>query len=273
MSRFTRPEERLRTHFLSSAVRRVEELRSCLEQLSSDPTTGASLVDAAARQLHMLKGDAKLLGFDAIHAAAEELEEHIRRAEAGEGRISLSNGIHAGVATLESVVQAGQWAGGDDAEAEGAPASADGTPATDGAPSGATAVAQRGVRPDGQPWRILLIDDSEIALEVQRSVLHEAGFEVRATTSLGTFDELLEDWCPQVILADVDMPTLSGPELCRTLKGRYDTAHVPIVLCSALATERLRQLARDCEAEGYVSKARLESLADDLGELCEAMAW
>lgn len=264
MSRLTRPEERLQARFLASAVRRVEELRQSIAQLAHGSADAAALVAAAARQLHMLKGDAKLLGFDAIHAAAEALEDHIRPAD--EAPMSwangTTNGLLGGVETLERLVHAGQVALDEPA------------PDGDGAPSGPEGEATRhGVRGDGQPWRILLIDDSEIALEVQRSVLHEAGFEVRATSSLGTFDELLEDWCPQVILADVDMPTLSGPELCRTLKGRYDTAHVPIVLCSALSSERLRQLARDCEAEGYVSKARLETLAEDLGELCEAMAW
>lgn len=260
MSRFPPPDSGLHARFLASAARRTQDLRLHLNELVGHPNSRHSesrhpdegVMALASRELHILKGDAKLLGFDAIFRAAEGLEERLESGSAGEPSV-LASAIRGELDALDVLIAAG------DVEA---------TPR----PSGETSIRQ-GIRADGQPWRILLIDDSDIALEVQRDLLTGDGFEVRATTSLGTFDELLEDWCPQLILADVDMPTLSGPELCRMLKSRYDTAHVPIVLCSALSIDRLKQLARDCEAEGYVSKARLESLAEDLHELCEAMAW
>lgn len=66
---------------------------------------------------------------------------------------------------------------------------------------------------------------------------------------------------------------MTGSELCRTLKRRYETAHVPIVLCSSMDEEELGALARDCEADGFVPKTDMDSLADELRAVCETMAW
>lgn len=123
-------------------------------------------------------------------------------------------------------------------------------------------------------WRVLLLDDSEISLEVASEVLTESGFDVRATTSLERFDEVLGNWLPEVILTDVKMPGMTGNELCRALKRRYDTAHVPIVLCSSMSADELAALARDCEADGFVSKSEnMADLAVELRAVCETMSW
>ncbi len=123
-------------------------------------------------------------------------------------------------------------------------------------------------------WRVLLIDDSEISLEVASDILTHAGFEVRATTCIDRFDKVLADWSPEVILADVNMPTMTGSELCLALKRRYETAHVPIVLLSAMETDKLENLAKECNADGYVSKSEtMNDLAVELRAVCEAMAW
>lgn len=127
---------------------------------------------------------------------------------------------------------------------------------------------------EARRWRVLLLDDSEISLEVASDVLTESGFDVRATTSLERFDEVLGNWSPEVILTDVKMPGMTGNELCRALKRRYETAHVPIVLCSSMSPDELAALARDCEADGFVSKTEnMGELAAELRAVCETMSW
>ena len=123
-------------------------------------------------------------------------------------------------------------------------------------------------------WRVLLLDDSEISLELASEVLTANGFDVRATTSLESFDEVLGNWSPEVILTDVQMPGMNGNELCRALKRRYETAHVPIVLCSSMGADELAALARECEADGFVSKTdNMDDLASELRAVCETMSW
>jgi len=123
-------------------------------------------------------------------------------------------------------------------------------------------------------YKVLLIDDSEISLQFAEALLIESGYEVRTADNVGDFDEALGDWAPDIILTDVQMPGLSGPELCRLLKARYETAHVPVVLYSSLSESELEQLARTCDADGFVCKAHgPERLPDELGLLCQSLVW
>lgn len=118
--------------------------------------------------------------------------------------------------------------------------------------------------------KVLIIDDSEISLHFATAVLERAGYHVRTCASVEDFDTALGEWRPDIILTDVSMPGLSGVELCRLLKSRYDTAHVPVVLFSGLPVAELEALARDCEADGYLSKINgLDKLPEELALLIE----
>ncbi len=113
--------------------------------------------------------------------------------------------------------------------------------------------------------KVLLVDDSELALSTVTGVLVDAGYDVRATNDVHALDSVLGDWRPDLILTDVDMPGLTGVELCRMLKSSYDTAHVLVVLFSAEPSDVLAGMARECEADGYLSKVNgLMQLSDEL---------
>jgi CheY-like chemotaxis protein len=118
--------------------------------------------------------------------------------------------------------------------------------------------------------KVLLIDDSEISLHFVAGVLSRAGYDVRATDDVEKISSVLGDWRPDVILTDVNMPGISGLELCRMLKSNYETAHVPVVLFSAVPPEELEGMALDCEADGFLSKANgLDKLPKELALLIE----
>jgi adenylate cyclase len=113
--------------------------------------------------------------------------------------------------------------------------------------------------------KVLLVDDSELALSTVTGVLVDAGYDVRATKDVHALDAVLGDWRPDIILTDVNMPGISGVELCRKLKSSYETAHVPVVLFSAEPNDVLAGMARDCEADGFLSKVNgLVQLSDEL---------
>ena len=118
--------------------------------------------------------------------------------------------------------------------------------------------------------KVLLIDDSEISLHFVAGVLVRAGYEVRTADDVDKLEGVLGDWRPDVILTDVNMPGVSGLELCRMLKSSYETAHVPVVLFSAMPSHELEGMARDCEADGCLSKANgLDRLPKELQLLIE----
>jgi CheY-like chemotaxis protein len=119
--------------------------------------------------------------------------------------------------------------------------------------------------------KVLLIDDSEISLHFASQALVRAGYDVKTSADVHEFRATLGDWRPDLILTDVSMPGMSGVELCRLLKSSYETAHVPVLLFSALSTEELDALARECEADGYLSKVNgLDQLPKELALLLDS---
>jgi PleD family two-component response regulator len=122
--------------------------------------------------------------------------------------------------------------------------------------------------------RILLIDDSEITLEMERSVLQARGYDVRATSTLIEFERVLDEFKPHLILTDIHMPEVQGTDICRTLKNEFNTQDIPIVLFSSLNDEELSALAEQVGADGYLSKAHgLEALGEKIDELVESIIW
>ena len=96
----------------------------------------------------------------------------------------------------------------------------------------------------GESGRILLIDDSEITLAMEKAVLEARGYEVVATSTLMEFEKTLQTWRPDLILTDIHMPEAKGTDICRTLKNEYGTQDIPIVLFSSLPDDELTQAGR-----------------------------
>lgn len=122
--------------------------------------------------------------------------------------------------------------------------------------------------------RILLIDDSEITLAMEKAVLEARGYDVRATSTLMEFEKMLADFKPHVILTDIHMPEAKGTDICRTLKNEYGTQDIPIVLFSSLKDDELEALAAQVGADGYLSKSHgVEALGEKVDELFDSIIW
>lgn len=121
---------------------------------------------------------------------------------------------------------------------------------------------------------LLLIDDSEITLQMEKAVLEAKGYVVRAASTLMEFERMLGEARPDLILTDIHMPEATGADICRTLKNEYHTQDIPIVLFSSLNDDELAKLAEQVGADGYLSKAHgLDALGDKVDELVSAILW
>ncbi|HYO64543.1 MAG TPA: diguanylate cyclase [Archangium sp.] len=88
----------------------------------------------------------------------------------------------------------------------------------------------------GTTGRVLLVDDSPIALEAIGSRLMESGLDVVMTTSpresLGLATEGPHPF--DLLILDVMMPEMNGHELTRRLRGHSRTSNTPILLLTSL---------------------------------------
>ena len=81
--------------------------------------------------------------------------------------------------------------------------------------------------------KILLIDDSEITLAMEKAVLEARGYEVKATSTLVEFEKVLQSWKPDLILTDNMMPIADGKEFIRGLRSLEEYRNTPLVMMSS----------------------------------------
>lgn len=105
----------------------------------------------------------------------------------------------------------------------------------------------------------LIIDDSRDLVSVLENWLRECGYQVRVATTGRRGLKMARDLTPQVILADLCLPDMSGLTLCQTLKTEDSTRAVPIIVVSAF--EDHEEDARAVGVEAFVLKPfHLETL-------------
>ena len=113
---------------------------------------------------------------------------------------------------------------------------------------------------------IFVVDDNELAREVARAVLEDAGYRVRCFGSAFQLNAAIRDQRPDLILLDVLMPALGGEQVAQILKRYEFSSDIPILLYSELPEQELVDLCSLIGAEGYIRKsAAVVELADEVG--------
>jgi DNA-binding response OmpR family regulator len=81
--------------------------------------------------------------------------------------------------------------------------------------------------------RILVVDDDENILSLERTILEQKGFDV--TTAGGGVEALkiLGDQSFDLVLLDVMMPEVDGFTVCRKIKENPRTKELPVIFLTA----------------------------------------
>lgn len=102
--------------------------------------------------------------------------------------------------------------------------------------------------------RILVVDDIPVNLRLLEAKLLAEYYEVSLASCGQDALATAARWSPDVILLDVMMPEMDGYEVCSLLKANPATAHIPVVMVTALVdpVERVRGL--EAGADDFLSK-------------------
>ncbi|WP_305784261.1 response regulator [Symbioplanes lichenis] len=79
---------------------------------------------------------------------------------------------------------------------------------------------------------IVVAEDHEDILFVLRRALERAGHQVVAATDGAAALEAVRAHRPDVVVTDVDMPRMTGLDLCRAIRADAELRHIPVVLAS-----------------------------------------
>lgn len=124
-------------------------------------------------------------------------------------------------------------------------------------------------QPEGKVRNILVADDSITARSLLRTMLQTAGYQVAtAVDGVEAYSRALaEDF--DLLVSDVDMPRMSGFELCAKVRGDPRLAGIPVILVTALESRDDIERGIEVGADAYIVKSSFDqsNLLETIGRL------
>jgi CheY-like chemotaxis protein len=105
--------------------------------------------------------------------------------------------------------------------------------------------------------KVLLVDDSKFLRMANERVLSKAGFEVSTAADGEEALQVVNDKPPDIILLDMMLPMISGPEVLRALKANPATMDIPVIVLTSLSQRNEEKLLSE-GAAAYLEKSNLE---------------
>ena len=102
--------------------------------------------------------------------------------------------------------------------------------------------------------KVLLVDDSNTVLLMEKMILSKEAFEVIVAHDGLEGIETAKREQPDVILLDVIMPRLDGLSACAILRSDAATAHIPIIMVTTRGEESNIEAAFRNGCTDYVTK-------------------
>ena len=102
--------------------------------------------------------------------------------------------------------------------------------------------------------RILVVDDIRTNIKVLEAKLTSEYYEVITASSGAEALTAAAVQKPDLILLDVMMPGMDGFEVCRRLKADPETAHVPVIMVTALGDPEDRVQGLSAGADDFLTK-------------------
>jgi signal transduction histidine kinase/ligand-binding sensor domain-containing protein/DNA-binding response OmpR family regulator len=100
---------------------------------------------------------------------------------------------------------------------------------------------------------ILLVEDNDDFRTYLRNSLQEHFTIIEAVQGMEGWKKVLSSH-PDLVVSDINMPLLSGIELCRKMKQDARTRHIPIILLTALGGEDTQLKALETGPNDYITK-------------------
>jgi DNA-binding response OmpR family regulator len=101
---------------------------------------------------------------------------------------------------------------------------------------------------------VLVVEDDPQLNELVGAYTQMCGFEYRPALDGQTALKEAAARTPDAVILDLMLPDVDGFEICRRLRKEPRTSRVPIIILSALAGEKEKQLGRECGADAYLTK-------------------
>jgi len=104
--------------------------------------------------------------------------------------------------------------------------------------------------------RVLLVEDSRVIRRENQTALIKAGYEVMCAEDGEAALHMAQELSPDLILLDMIIPKINGPEVLQRLKKDPETSDIPVIVVSSLS-DKNREKLMEVGAEDYLEKNEL----------------
>ncbi len=107
---------------------------------------------------------------------------------------------------------------------------------------------------DPSDVNVLIAEDSAVQAQILEQKLRDAGYGVRVARDGALALESIRAERPTLVISDIEMPNMTGYELCSAVKSDADLRTIPFILLSTLSEPEDIIRGLHCGAENYVTK-------------------
>jgi len=104
--------------------------------------------------------------------------------------------------------------------------------------------------------KILVVDDDLVTSRMLERMLRRRGFEVFTATRAASVLQMMREHQPRLVLLDVKLPGLEGPQVVKQVRSDPAIADSTIILYSCIEDGALARETKECGADGYIAKSR-----------------
>ena len=115
-------------------------------------------------------------------------------------------------------------------------------------------------RTAARPGRVLVVEDSLVAAELQKNILIAAGYDVDLAQDGVHALELLPLTTYDLVVADVDMPRMDGFELTSRMRADERFRDIPVIVVTARDASADRRRGFEAGADAYVTKREFDQV-------------
>ena len=103
-------------------------------------------------------------------------------------------------------------------------------------------------------WRVLVVEDNPLNMELVTDLLELEGFEVLAAMTASDGIKLAETHVPNIVLMDIALPDMDGLAAAKLLKANPKTRNIPVIALTAHAMSGDEEKALAAGCDGYITK-------------------
>jgi two-component system chemotaxis sensor kinase CheA len=113
----------------------------------------------------------------------------------------------------------------------------------------------QGEKPRASKKRLVIAEDSMTTRTLVKAILENAGYEVEAAEDGAQAWRLVEARGADLVVSDIEMPKMDGFALTEAIRGSARYSDIPVILLTALETDRDKARGLSAGANAYLLKS------------------